>query len=192
MASQPPVREREPAHTQRALEYLSSANIEPTCLVYESTWKSKDALENLDFENGSRSPNCTFLFTCCVSMFDVKNNLGCAHATGAIAGGPLVMLGDVELGGVNIIQGFAATALMLPTAGLAGILGKRFFDCFDAVSLDWSQRPGTATFHQVPNHPTTALCMPRCIINQADDVCNPEDRPPHDLLRRLRSLTTGV
>lgn len=69
------------------------------------------------------------------------------------------MFGDVELGGINIIQGFSATALMLPTAGLAGILGKRFFDCFDAVSLDWGERPGTATFHQVgPNPPKPFGC----------------------------------
>mmetsp|Transcript_49472 Transcript_49472/g.92151 ORF Transcript_49472/g.92151 Transcript_49472/m.92151 type:complete len:461 (+) Transcript_49472:114-1496(+) len=73
---------------------------------------------------------------------------GGVAATGSIAGGPLVRLGDVELGSTLIIEGFVATALLLPTAGTAGILGKRFLDCFDAVELAWAQRPGRARFHQ--------------------------------------------
>jgi hypothetical protein len=129
----------------------------------------------------------------CLTRISV-NNLRCARATGAIAGGPLVMFGDVELGGVNVIQGFSATALMLPTAGLAGILGKRFFDCFDAVSLDWSQRPGTATFHQVPNHPPHPFggcLMPHCGKTYPMTFALLVPRPPHDRSRRRRSLTTG-
>ena len=71
---------------------------------------------------------------------------GGVAATGSIMGGPLVMLGDLELGGVNAIQGFNATALalLLPTEDSAffrvpdGMAGTRavpmHFLCFIVLS----------------------------------------------------------
>ena len=60
-----------------------------------------------------------------------------------------MLLGAVELAGVRVIEGLTATALFLPTAGTAGILGKSFCDCFDAMVFDWAERPGTLRLYQV-------------------------------------------
>eukprot|EP00240_Pyramimonas_obovata_P005340 CAMPEP_0118961136 /NCGR_PEP_ID=MMETSP1169-20130426/63989_1 /TAXON_ID=36882 /ORGANISM="Pyramimonas obovata, Strain CCMP722" /LENGTH=409 /DNA_ID=CAMNT_0006909289 /DNA_START=146 /DNA_END=1372 /DNA_ORIENTATION=- len=69
-------------------------------------------------------------------------------AAGAIAGGPEVLLGAVELAGVRVIEGLTATSLFLPTAGTAGILGKSFCDCFEAMVFDWGERPGALRVYQ--------------------------------------------
>ena len=69
-------------------------------------------------------------------------------ATGAIGGGQEMLLGTAKLGGkaakedVAAITGLSAAVVPVPTPGTAGILGRSFLNCFDAVAFDWG--PATA------------------------------------------------
>ena len=67
-------------------------------------------------------------------------------ATGAIGGGREMLLGTAKLGGkaakedVAAITGLSAAVVPVPTPGTAGILGRSFLNCFDAVAFDWGPR----------------------------------------------------
>ena len=79
-----------------------------------------------------------------------------AGALGAgLQSGKIVMLGDTQLDYLPpdrrfaFITGFNAAALFVPTPGVAGILGKPFFDSFDAIDVRVNAGTGnhTALFH---------------------------------------------
>ena len=65
-------------------------------------------------------------------------------ATGAVSGGQEMLLGTAKLGsdgddgsGVAAITGLSAAIVQVPAPGTAGILGRSFLNCFDAVEFDW-------------------------------------------------------
>ena len=72
-------------------------------------------------------------------------------ATGAIGGGQEMLLGTAKLGGkaakedVAAVTGLSAAVVPVPAPGTAGILGRSFLNCFDAVAFDWAPRTGTTS-----------------------------------------------
>lgn len=69
--------------------------------------------------------------------------------TGATAASYQVALGAARLagGGEALLPALNAVVMELPTgAGTSGILGLDFLNAFDAVELDWRERPGKARF----------------------------------------------
>ena len=71
-------------------------------------------------------------------------------ATGAIGGGQEMLLGTAKLGGkaakedVAAITGLSAAVVPVPAPGTAGILGRSFLNCFDAVAFDWGPAAGAS------------------------------------------------
>ena len=69
-------------------------------------------------------------------------------ATGAIGGGQEMLLGTAKLGGkaaekdVVAITGLTAAVVPVPAPNVAGILGRSFLNCFDAVAFDWGPEVG--------------------------------------------------
>uniref|UniRef100_A0A7S0NLD9 Peptidase A2 domain-containing protein n=1 Tax=Micromonas pusilla TaxID=38833 RepID=A0A7S0NLD9_MICPS len=67
-------------------------------------------------------------------------------ATGAIGGGQEMLLGTAKLGGkaaekdVVAITGLTAAVVPVPAPNVAGILGRSFLNCFDAVAFDWGPK----------------------------------------------------
>ena len=68
-------------------------------------------------------------------------------ATGAIGGGQEMLLGTAKLEGkaaekdVVAITGLTAAVVPVPAPNVAGILGRSFLNCFDAVAFDWGPFP---------------------------------------------------
>jgi hypothetical protein len=69
-------------------------------------------------------------------------------ATGAIGGGQEMLLGTAKLGGkaakedVAAVTGLSAAVVPVPAPGTAGILGRSFLNCFDAVGVRLGAQDG--------------------------------------------------
>ena len=77
----------------------------------------------------------------------VGQSPGGAGATGALLNDAQEMLlGACKLGNTTdnqvVLRGLSAAIRPVPAPGVAGVLGRSFMDCFDAVAFDWREGAG--------------------------------------------------